>query len=252
MRPYFYFIPILILIFFVGFIYFLPTLPMNVLTVPAPILPTHTPLPTPTPTPVPLRSVFLDVPFTSQAPSGQWSDSRFQDACEETSVIMAMAWVRGQPQLSADEATRTIESMALFQSQQYGGFVDTSVQDTVERLFIHYYQYLNVEILPVENYQDVVLQLVLGHIVIVPTNGKMLHNPNFTNGGPDRHNLVIVGYDMEKEQFITNDPGTRNGKGYRYDQQVLLSAIRDYPTGDHEPITSSSKTMISIKKLGSI
>ena len=40
---------------------------------------------------------FVDnkVPFSSQAPLSDWSDPKQQDACEEASALMAMAWVEG-------------------------------------------------------------------------------------------------------------------------------------------------------------
>ena len=77
-------------------------------------------------------------------------------------------------------------------------------------------------------------------------NGQKLGNPFFTAPGPERHMLVVIGYDPEKLEFITNDPGTRQGEAYRYPVNVLWLAIRDYPTGDHEPITEVVKKMIVI------
>ncbi|KKU51956.1 MAG: hypothetical protein UX75_C0058G0008, partial [Candidatus Moranbacteria bacterium GW2011_GWE2_47_10] len=43
------------------------------------------------------------------------------------------------------------------------------------------------------------------------------------------------------KEFITNDSGTRNGEGYRYGENVLFGAVRDYPTGNHyeKPIDES-------------
>src|SRR3989338_7629179 len=40
--------------------------------------------------------VLWEVPFTSQAPRGNWKDPRQQAGCEEASVLMAMRWVRGK------------------------------------------------------------------------------------------------------------------------------------------------------------
>lgn len=200
------------------------------------------------PTAVPMQSVQLQVAFTSQAPKGQWSDERFQDACEEASALMAIGWVNGTQILEPEVVTRKIESIAAFQEEKFGGFVDTSVADTVERIFKQYYAYGRVEAKPVANMEAIVRELVMGHLVIVPTDGQKLGNPNFINGGPERHNLVITGYDLEKKQFVTNDPGTRKGKDYRYDQEVLFAAIRDYPSGDHEPIEKIEKRMIVVRK----
>ena len=49
-----------------------------------------------------------------------------------------------------------------------------------------------------------------------------------------------------KKEFITNDPGTRKGELYRYNETVLYSAIRDYPTGYHETINKIEKNMIVV------
>lgn len=84
--------------------------------------------------------------------------------------------------------------------------------------------------------------------MVVPTNGRALGNPNFTAPGPERHMLVLIGYDPETKEFITNDPGTRQGRHYRYHEEVLFSAIRDYPTGDRVPITSVSKPGIIVSR----
>ena len=44
----------------------------------------------PTATVEPKRFVLLNVPFTSQAPFGEWSDPRHQDGCEEAAALMAV------------------------------------------------------------------------------------------------------------------------------------------------------------------
>ena len=60
--------------------------------------------------------------------------------------------------------------------------------------------------------------------------------------------IVIRGYDAKTKEFITNDPGTRQGENYRYKSDVLINALRDYPTGNHLPIEAERKAMIIIKK----
>lgn len=213
------------------------------------VLPVVTPTPyvRPSPTPVAIRSVQLEVPFTSQAPFGEWSDQRYQDACEEASVIMAVAWARGET-LEPVGVKQTIAEMAAFQLERYGTYVDTSVEDSLERLFKGYFDYSDAVVVEVESKDDIVRALVMGKLVMVPTNGKLLGNPNFVNGGPERHNLIITGYDMQRGEFVTHDPGTRQGKGYRYSESVMMRAIRDYVTGDHAPILSLRQVMIVISK----
>ena len=85
-----------------------------------------------------------------------------------------------------------------------------------------------------------------GSLVLVPAFGQILGNPYFTPPGPATHMLVIRGYDETTKEFITNDPGTRRGEGYRYSYAALVRAIRDYPTGDHEPVPTLEKRMIVV------
>src|SRR5690606_31606581 len=94
----------------------------------SPILPSPIPTLTLTPTPILSDSVTIDAPFVSQAPFGQWSDPRFQDACEETSVLIAYSWAMNQP-LTPQSATDEVIAMADFQTQEFGSFVDTSAKD---------------------------------------------------------------------------------------------------------------------------
>jgi hypothetical protein len=60
--------------------------------------------------------------------------------------------------------------------------------------------------------------------------------------------VLIKGYDPEKQEFITNDPGVSQGESYRYPINIFMDAIRDYPTGDHVPILSVEKDGIIVTK----
>ncbi len=192
------------------------------------------------------ESIKQSVPFTSQAPHAQWEDTRFQDACEEASMIMAYAWITDNSSISKNDAEEEMEKLFSFEDEKLKGGIDTSVDDTA-LIFQEYYDH------PAEVHYDVTMEdiynfLAQNAIVIVPTNGKMLSNPNFSNGGPDRHMLVIIGYDKKSKEFITNDPGTRLGRGYKYKDSTLYNAIRDYKTGTKEEISGGNKNVIVIKK----
>ena len=184
------------------------------------------------------------VPFTVQAPYGEWSDPIFQDACEEASVVMASAWVNGTD-LTKESAKKDIEILATLQKKKFGHSVDTSIEDTTWLLqqFSAQGSATVERKVTIERMKAVLAE---GNIVIVPTDGRKLGNPNFTAPGPPRHMLVVIGYDDTTEEFIVNDPGTRKGEGYRYAQAVLYDAILDYPTGKHAPVTSTVKVMIVV------
>ncbi|MBI3495252.1 hypothetical protein HY065_01345 [Candidatus Berkelbacteria bacterium] len=55
---------------------------------------------------------------------------------------------------------------------------------------------------------------------------------------------MVVGY--TKHQIITNDAGTKRGLGYRYDDNVFINAIHDWP-GSAEKIQSGRKAMIVVE-----
>jgi len=71
----------------------------------------------------------------------------------------------------------------------------------------------------------------------------MLGNPYFSGEGPWYHMLVITWYDHRG--FITNDPGTKRGEGYHYDEATLINAIHDW-TGVKENIAQGGKSMLII------
>jgi hypothetical protein len=53
--------------------------------------------------------------------------------------------------------------------------------------------------------------------------------------------LLIKGY--SKEGYVTNDPGTRNGRGYTYDFDTLFNAAADW---DHSIKTVDLNKKIAI------
>lgn len=181
------------------------------------------------------KNIKHSVPFTSQAPLYEWEDPRQQDACEEASVLMSVSWVYNIPGYSREMWRDRIVELADFQQKKYGENRDTSLEDVVSWMYKDYFKYKNVEIVDINTSLDLIKELEKGNLLLIPTNGQALNNPNFTGDGPERHMVLIKGYDYETQEFITNDPGTRNGKDYRYDRELLYEAIRLYKTGYHVP-----------------
>lgn len=195
---------------------------------------------------VPGSSHIQDVPFLVQAPFGEWSDTHFQNACEEASLTMVKYWYDGKS-LSKEEGKKEILAQQKFQEKRFDTFVDTSIDDT-KAILEEYYNITNVRVAYDIVIDDIGRELEGGNIVILPADGRVLKNPNFTPPGPTRHMLVVVGYDAITKEYITNDPGTRNGKDYRYDENILYDAILDYATGDHIPPRSDSKVMLVVSR----
>ncbi len=148
--------------------------------------------------------------------------------------------------ISKNAAEKVLEDMFAQEHERFDGAIDTSAADTAQ-FFTEYYGH-TAEVRKDVTMIDLYRILSNGSIIIAPTNGKMLGNPHFTNGGPDRHMLVIVGYNKDNREFITNDPGTRVGRGYKYKDTMLYNAIRDYETGVKKEIVGTSKNIIVVKK----
>ena len=185
------------------------------------------------------------VPFTPQAPFGEWHDERQQEGCEEASALMAVKWARNET-ISFSDARDVIVDISDWEIELYGQCIDTSASDTLKRILNEYFNFYDAELAVDINKQFMIDELREGNILIIPSNGRKLLNPNFTPPGPLIHMLVVKGYDEENQEFITNDPGTRRGESYRYDEDVLFGAISDYITGEHE--LTGEKNVIIIKK----
>ncbi|MCF6276453.1 MAG: C39 family peptidase [Candidatus Magasanikbacteria bacterium] len=188
-----------------------------------------------------------NVPFTSQAPFAQWDDSRYQDGCEEASVLMALRWANDE-NLSKEQATKEIAEMSAWEMEQWGSFHDSSTADT-KRLLTEYYNYPNVELFYDITINDIKKYLADGKVVIIPSDGRLLNNPYFVAPGPEIHMLVIRGYDEKKSEFITNDPGTKRGEEFRYSYSTIMSSLRDYKTGSHEtPLAQKITAILVVSK----
>lgn len=185
-------------------------------------------------------SMNLAVPFTSQAPHGNW-DEPYQEACEEASVYMVHAYFSGmdEGQIPADTADENLLKIVEFEMELYGFYKDTTAEQTgmfAELMYGHAYQVLNNP-----SVEDIQRKLVQGHPVIVPAAGRLLGNPYFTAPGPLYHMLVIRGYTQDG-QFIVNDPGTYRGEAYLYDFDTIMYAMHDWNDGDE--ITEGKKAVL--------
>ena len=193
----------------------------------------------PEPATVP-ASLNLAVPFTSQAPHGNW-DEPYQEACEEASLYMTQQYYAGQPEgkIDADRASEGLLNIVAFERELFGYYEDTTAEQTgllAESMFG-----LTSRLIQNPTIDDIKNELVLGHPVIVPAAGRLLGNPYFTAPGPIYHMLVIRGYTSDN-QFIVNDPGTSHGEAFLYDFDTIFYAMHDWNNG--EEITQGAKTIL--------
>ena len=204
--------------------------------------------------------IVYDVPFTTQSPFARWNELH-EEACEEASLIMLKYYNDkmkrpGLVKLSKEIAEEEIQKLVKYQIKKYGDFYDTDVK-TTKQIGEDFYKLNNLKIIENFTIEDLKKELARGNIILIPTAGRELGNQNFTPPGPLYHNLVIIGYDdkatvdsagrKSKGVFITNDPGTRNGKNYKYNQEILYQAIHDFP-GDINKISQGSKRGIVLSK----
>lgn len=168
------------------------------------------------------EAVLLTVPFVAQAPLGDWSQP-YQDACEEAAVIMVDRFLGGK-KLTAAEMDKEILQMADWQVRKYGSYQDTNSAET--SMLAQEYSSRPSRVFYDISAEDIKNNLRQGQPVIVLVDGRKLGNQFYTPPGPDKHALVITGFN--KDEFITNDPGTRRGEGYRYATTKLMGAIADY------------------------
>jgi hypothetical protein len=181
----------------------------------------------------------IEVPFYTQAPTGNW-DYPWQDACEEASVAL-IANVYLNKNWTRDEFNAELLALVDWQGKNDMDYHDTTVAETAEFMKVNY----GLESIVHENptFENIQKILADGHLIIGGFAGKQLYNPNFTNGGPIYHMLVIKGYDSAKQQIVTNDVGTRNGADYVYSWTVMENALHDWNPTD---INAGAKLILEV------
>lgn len=174
------------------------------------------------------KEVNLAVPFLSQAPKQNW-DMPYQEACEEASLLMTRVFLQGKTSdFTPDEGDRLILDLVDYETRA-GDPADVTLGRIAEIAEARYGLHTVIQSLTsIDQLKNAVAN---GYPVIIPASGKALKNPNFRNGGPPYHMLVVKGY-LADGRIITNDPGTRKGKNYIYGSSLLFDAIHDWNGGD--------------------
>lgn len=185
------------------------------------------------------ESLNLEVPFTSQAPQGNWK-LPYQEACEEASMIMAAHFLHNKGGFTSDSANKEILDLISFEEKN-GYAIDMTASETAE--VVKKYFNLNAEIKTQFDANEIKKEIARGKMVILPFAGRELGNPNFTAPGPLYHMMVIKGY--TPKVFITNDPGTRNGHDFQYTYDRILNVNHDWNGGN---VKSGRKVMVVISK----
>ena len=190
--------------------------------------------------------IFIEnnTPFVPQAPFSVW-DELHEEACEEASIITANGFLSNITEISKETAEKEIQALVDWQMKKYGKHKDLNVKEIQDMAFSFYGDKLEI----IDEITEETFKKTLAgkNMIIIPVAGREIGNPNFTPPGPLYHVLVIIGYDESTQEFITNDPGTRKGKGFRYSYQTLLENIHDFP-GEKEKILEGKPRALIVGK----
>ena len=164
----------------------------------------------------------LAVPFVSQAPLRNWA-MPYQEACEEASMLSVAKYFKGG---DIDNLSINTELLKLINWEEENGYkIDVDAAETVQ--ILQNYFGLKSQLTEIVTVDIIKYELAQGHLIIIPTAGRMLKNPYFTGAGPIYHMLVIRGYDSN--DFITNDVGTNTkGEKFKYKYQTIIDSIHDW------------------------
>lgn len=168
------------------------------------------------------NKVLLKVPFYPQAPFAVWDDIH-NETCEEASLLMVRDYYLNRS-MDLEELDQDILNFINYQTDR-GYKYDITLKQLVDLAKV-YYQFSGARIINDPTIDEIKKELAANRPVILPASGRLLENPNFRSPGPLYHMVVIKGYDSRG--FITNDPGTRNGNGFRYSYNNLMSSNRDW------------------------
>lgn len=184
----------------------------------------------------------IDVPFTSQAPEGNWSEP-WKNACEETSIYMVSSFYENDP-IKREEAVKKIKEILEVKNEKFSVSKDESLE-TISRLITELELPWTTELIKNPTVEDLKKELAEGRPIIVPVYAPSLNNPYYGPEEPDYHVLVLTGYDDAEDVFIVNDPGTKNGQGLRFSYEIFMSAIHDL---DAKEVTKGTKAVLFTKE----
>lgn len=174
------------------------------------------------------QSFKLEVPYTVQAPYGNWVDP-WQEFCEEAVILMITKYYKSQNTsgiIPKNEASGLMLYIMSREERILGYHKNTGADDIakiLKNVFGHEAKVL--ENISIEKIKEEILRY---RPVIVPLAGRMLRNPYFSKGGPFYHTVLIIGYDDADKTFIVHESGTKFGREYKYNQQTLFEAIADW------------------------
>ncbi|MFH1711612.1 MAG: C39 family peptidase [Patescibacteria group bacterium] len=174
------------------------------------------------------KQVQLGVPYLNESPDGSWTGP-WKNACEEASITMIESYYQDNLDVTVEEAMDFMMMLFNAEDEIWGSNLDADAART-ERL-VNEYTSFNAVIQVDPTIDQIKRELAAGHPVISFHYGKDLNNPGipFLATGSFYHVQVIIGYDDETQEFITNDDGDiRTGAAHRYDYELFMNSLHDF------------------------
>ncbi len=187
-------------------------------------------------------STTINVPYTSQAPTGDWSEP-WKNACEETSIYMVSSFYTDNT-IKRDEAIKHIKEIIATKNKEFHVSADESLEKISELIKLLGFPW-STEIVINPSLEDIKKELAGNRPIIAPVFAPALQ---YKAGGPDYHVVVITGYDDNSSEFIVNDPALAKGTRFKY--TVFMKAIHDlnqknYKAGQKAVLFTKPETGIS-------
>ena len=175
-----------------------------------------------------LGATELPVPFTPQPPDANWAQP-WHDACEESSIYMVHKYYLNSPIADIADAKKGILEIFSMKHQLHGESYDETVATISD--IINAYLPWSARVVDNPTVTQIKAEIDAGRPVIAPFAAPELENQYFSGSFP-YHVAVISGYDDEEHVFITQEPGTKFGKDFRYSYDNIMSSMHDFVAGN--------------------
>lgn len=191
--------------------------------------------------PIP-HTVTHAVPFSTQAPTDNWEGNK---DCEETSIIMARAFLEGNTseRLPVGQVDRELAELKSWEQEHLGYNRDTGADDTAR--VASEAAGLKTRIIKDYSADDLKKILAEGELVLLTIDASRLGNARYPADIPFYHMVVVTGY--EGDNFFVNDPGTDSGKGNIYSFGVLNYSAADW-NHENQGMDFNSKVAVVVSK----
>lgn len=194
------------------------------------------------------NQVLLQVPFTTQAPLGNWA--QHQESCEAGTLTMLVHYWQKDPSVVIDPrvADATIRQIDGWKPRP--DLTDMMLGELAQQ---HYgYSYRTIP----NNPQAIAEQLAAGRPLIAEVRTHGLGNPHYPGysryyeeqGWSVPHFVLIIGYDSTGVWL--NDPGISWGRAYHISYAQLTHAIDDLD--QHHPELNGGQALLLIAPEGPV